>query len=122
MGRNSVTAARHTIRVNARSITLAGNLSPGAAPCVVQRVPRIKVARGRSRRCGLAHHDLTWIDGATCGNRRPRLSSAKHEYQSTLQPCASDICGGNNRRRAKLMIRENEIGSDQAQSEVSTQI
>ena len=66
MGRNRVTAARHAIGVNARSIVLAGNLAAGAAPCVVQRVLGIEVAAGSSRRRWLAHHDFTGIDGATC--------------------------------------------------------
>ena len=65
MGRNRVTAARHAVGVNARSIIFAGNLAAGAAPCVIQRVPGIEVADSSSRRRGLAHHDFTGIDGAT---------------------------------------------------------
>ena len=122
MRRNRVAAARHAIGVNARSTILAGNLATGAAPCVIQRMLGIEVAGGSRCRRGLAHHDFTGIDGATCGNRRPGLLAAKHKCHASLQSYASDISGGNNRRRAKLMIRVYEISSEQAHSEVSAQV
>src|ERR1017187_5602334 len=78
MRRNRVAAPRHAIGVNARSTILAGNLATGAAPCVIQRMLGIEVAGGSRCRRGLAHHDFTGIDGATCGNRRPGLLAAKH--------------------------------------------
>ena len=66
MSRNRVMATGHAVGVNARSIIPAGNLTAGAAPGVIQRVLGIEVVHGGSRRCRLADHHFTGVDGATC--------------------------------------------------------
>ena len=63
---NLVIASRHAVRTDGRGICIAGDLSAGAVPGVVQRVVGIEVAAYGGRRRGFARHDRTWVDRTAC--------------------------------------------------------
>ena len=63
------------------------------------------------------------MNGATCGNRRPGWSTAPIRKTTPLCSLAPLISvAGTTDARAKLVIREHEVGSEQTQSEVPVQV
>src|SRR3984885_1665392 len=121
-GSGRVGARLQARRVNQRRRLSFAGFHPGATPAVSERTVGIEI-RSRGRRSDrLAGEDLGRLQRARRAGRRYHSFPTPHKYHATLQTYASHIRPGNNRRRAKLMIRVHEIGADQTQSEVSLQV